>query len=165
MNGTRVLRHLWIGERAVQRALPERSFDRIQQAVHAAERETDGQIRVVVEDSLPLSELLRGTSTRERALEVFSRLRIWDTQHNSGVLVYLLFADRAVEIIADRGVHEKVGARVWENLCRAMETEFRGTRFESGLIDGVAAIGRVLSEHFPSTGQRRNELPDRPRLI
>jgi uncharacterized membrane protein len=165
MNFQRIVRHLWIGERAVKRAMPAAVFDRIQAAVHGAEKTTEGQIRVVVEDSLPLRPLLRNLSTRERAIEVFTQLRVWDTHGNSGVLIYLLYADRAVEIVVDRGVNERVGAAVWESICRSMEEAFRAQRFEHGLIEGVDAIGRILGTHFPSTGLHRNELPDRPQII
>jgi uncharacterized membrane protein len=165
MNFSRIIRHLCTGERAVQRALPTRAFDRIQDAVHAAEQSTDGQIRVVVEDSLPLGPLLRNRSTRERALEVFSQLHVWDTHSNCGVLIYVLYADRAVEIIADRGVHDRVGAAAWEGICRSMGQSFRAGRFEAGLVEGVDAIGRILGTHFPFSGRRRNELADRPQII
>jgi uncharacterized membrane protein len=165
MNWMRVLRHLWFGERAVQRALPESVFDHIQAVVHEVEAHTRGQIRVVVEDSLPLAMLWRDMDTRVRALAVFAQVGVWDTQDNCGVLIYLLFADRAVEIVADRGAHQRVDPAVWDAICRDMEFEFRAQRFEEGLINGVRAIGRILAEHYPSTGAHANELPDRPRII
>jgi uncharacterized membrane protein len=165
MNMNRIVRHLWTGDRTVRRSLPDAAFDRIQRAVQAAEQRTQGQIRIVVEDSLPLGPLLRDRSPHERAIEVFTQLRVWDTHSNCGVLIYLLFADRAVEIVADRGVHAHVGSGVWTAICSDMENSFKSGQFERGLVDGVETIGRILADHFPSTGRYTNELPDRPQII
>ncbi len=93
---------------------------------------------------------------------MFSQLRIWDTEHNNGVLIYLLLADRDVEIVADRGVHAKVGAQNWEDICRAMEAEFRAGHFEQGAVAGIEAVARQLALHFPRDGDLGNELPDAP---
>ena len=114
---------------------------------------------------MPLALVLRGLSPRERALEVFGRLRIWDTEDNSGVLVYLLLADKAVEIVADRGIHRRVGDASWQSICRAMEAAYREGRFEEGTLAGVDAINALLIEHFPRHGPGGNELPDQPVLI
>jgi uncharacterized membrane protein len=118
-----------------------------------------------VEAALPLVSVLHGELPRERALEVFGRLRIWDTEENSGVLVYLLLADRAVEIVADRGIHRKVGDASWHAICRRMETAFRDRNFEEGAVAGLEAIGALLAEHFPRTTGGANELPDRPVVL
>src|SRR5262249_61034291 len=99
------------------------------------------------------------------ALDVFSHLRIWDTHHNNGVLIYLLFADRDVEIVADRGIHAKVGDANWENICHDMETDFRARRFEAGVIKGIEAVSRELAKYYPPGGVHPNELPDRPVVI
>ena len=101
----------------------------------------------------------------QRALDQFSHLRIWDTAHNNGVLIYLLLADRDVEIVADRGINDKVGAEGWETICQEMETEFRAGNFERGVIQGIEAVSRELARHFPPDSQPRNELPDRPVVI
>ena len=104
-------------------------------------------------------------SARERALEVFSALKVWDTQHNNGVLIYLLLADRDVEIIADRGIHGRVGAQGWETICRDMERAFSEGRFEQGVLGGIERVSSLLESHFPSTYRGRNELPDRPIVL
>jgi uncharacterized membrane protein len=121
-------------------------------------------VRFAVEHALDLHQLLAGRSARERALDVFSQLRVWDTQHNSGVLIYLLLADRDVEIIADRGVHARVGGG-WEAICRRMEERFAGGEYETGAIEGVRAVGEHLQRHFPVRPDGRNELPDQPVLL
>ena len=127
--------------------------------------EHHGEVRFAVEASLDLAPLLKGVSARERAVSVFGELRVWDTEENNGVLIYLLLADRDVEILADRGVHAKVGAEGWESICKEMEAEFRQGHFESGAIRGIEAVGRHLRKHFPSRGGDINELPDRPVIL
>jgi uncharacterized membrane protein len=121
-----------------------------------------GQIRFVVEGALDGAPLLRNQSARARALDVFSHLRIWDTAHNNGVLIYLLLADRDVEILADRGIDALVGATEWEKICRAMEAEFGKGNFEAGVLKGIGAVSRHLAKHFPKRGTAANELPDAP---
>src|SRR6185369_6702488 len=134
----------------------------IEAAIKASEAAHAGQIRFVVEGALDGAPLFRNQSARGRALDIFSQLRIWDTAQNSGVLIYLLLADRDFEIVADRGIDAKVGAAGWETICRAMEAEFRSGQFERGVIDGIASVSRELAEHFPPGGPHRNELPDAP---
>ena len=109
--------------------------------------------------------MLHRLTARERALEVFGGLRVWDTEHNSGVLVYLLLADKAVEIVADRGIHRSVGDSAWRSICRAMESAYSEGRFEEGALAGIEAINALLVEHFPRHGAGANELPDKPVLI
>jgi uncharacterized membrane protein len=136
----------------------------IEKAIAEQERRHAGQLRFAVEASLPLGELARGVDARRRAVEWFGRLRIWDTEHNSGVLVYLLLADRRVEIVADRGIHGKVGSAAWEAICGEMQREFARGQFERGVVIGVRAIGDLLTGHFPAT-EGRNELPDKPVVL
>ena len=124
-----------------------------------------GQIRFAVESALEIKPLFAGQTARERAIEVFSHLRVWDTEHNNGVLIYLLLADRDVEIVADRGVHAKLGQSTWEAVCRDMEAAFRRGQFEEGVIDGIRNVGAHLARHYPHTGTKINELPDKPVLI
>ncbi len=109
--------------------------------------------------------LLAGQTARQRAIEVFSQLRVWDTEHNNGVLIYLLLADRDVEIVADRGVHAKLGQATWEAVCQEMEAAFRQGKFEEGVIAGIRSVGAHLARHYPQVGTKTNELPDRPVLI
>ncbi len=138
---------------------------RIGSAIAAGEQTHSGQVRFVVEAALPLSLVLREQKPRARALDVFSRLRIWDTEDNIGVLIYVLLADKAVEIVADRGIHRRVGDAAWRSICRTMEAAFRGGRFEDGAVAGINAINALLAEHFPRRGAGPNELSDQPVLI
>jgi uncharacterized membrane protein len=142
-------------------------LDAIATAVRAAEQEHRGEIRVVVEAALDVWSILDGTTPRARALEVFARHRVWDTDENNGVLIYVLLADRDVEIVADRGYGGRVTAAQWEAVCRAIEAEFRAGHWQQGLVAGVAAAGRIVRTHFPLTAGHadRNELPDRPALL
>ncbi len=124
-----------------------------------------GQIRFAVEHALDTGSLWRGLSARERALEVFSALKVWDTEHNNGVLIYLLLADRDVEIIADRGIHERVGSEGWETICREMESAFRDGNFEQGVLNGIERVSGLLESHYPGDRRNRNELPDSPVVL
>lgn len=145
--------------------MPAPVLARIEQAIAQSEMRHGGQIRFVVEHALDAGSLLRGVSARERALEVFSALKVWDTEHNNGVLIFLLLADHDVEIVADRGIHARVGAPAWESICREMEAAFRDGQFELGVIRGIGRVSSLLEAHFPPTRQGANELPDRPVVL
>lgn len=149
----------------VKRAFPPDTLAAIGNAIKVSETGYVGELRFAVEGALYGKALLRGQSARERAMEVFSQLHVWDTEHNNGVLIYLLLADRAVEIIADRGVHVKVGAPEWETICRTMEVAFTQRKYQEGVVSGVAAVAQHLARHFPARGSRRNELPDAPVVL
>jgi uncharacterized membrane protein len=151
--------------RMTDRAFPAHTLAAIDRAIKESEASHRGEIRFAVEGALHVEPLLRGQTARERAIDVFSRLRIWDTEHNNGVLIYLLLADRDVEIVADRGIHRKVGEREWEGICRKMEAAFRQGEYESGVIDGIREVTRHLAEHFPPIGGDRDELPDKPVVL
>ncbi|CAL75310.1 conserved hypothetical protein (putative NAD-dependent aldehyde dehydrogenases) [Bradyrhizobium sp. ORS 278] len=159
--GRHLLHHHW----RLRRIFTADALARIEQAIKAGERTHAGQVRFAVEGALDGKPLWRNQPPRERALDVFSSLRIWDTAHNNGVLIYLLLADRDVEIIADRGIDALVGAAGWERICRAMEAEFRAGRFEQGVIYGVAAVSRELARHYPPHAGEPNELPDAPVVL
>ncbi len=165
MNLKRVIRHLTMGRAAVRRVFPLRALNAIESAIRATEMRHAGQIRFAVEASLELAPLLAGQTAQDRAVDVFSRLRVWDTEHNNGVLIYLLLADRDVEIIADRGIHVRLGKDVWEGICREMESAFREGHFETGVLAGIHAVGEHLSRHFPARSGKANELPDRPVVL
>jgi uncharacterized membrane protein len=156
--GRHLLEHRW----RLRRDFPPSVLAAIEQAIKAGEATHSGQVRFVVEGALDGAPLLRDQPARERALDVFSQLRIWDTAHNNGVLIYLLLADRDVEIVADRGIDARVGAEGWEKICREMETDFRARHFEAGVIKGIEAVSRLLAAHFPRAGRGPNELPDAP---
>ena len=165
MNWSRLLRHLLSPHWRVRRSLAPAALARIEQAIAQSETRHGGQIRFAAEHALDTASLLRGLSARERALDVFSALKVWDTQHNTGVLIYLLLADRDVEIIADRGIHGRVGAQGWETICREMERAFRDGRFEQGVLSGIERVSSLLESHFPSARRGQNELPDRPVVL
>ncbi len=156
--GKHLLEHHW----RVRRIFTPAVLAAIEQAIKAGEATHSGQVRFVVEGALDGAPLFKNQSARERALDIFSHLRIWDTAHNSGVLIYLLLADRQVEIIADRGIDAKVGAAGWERICADMQTEFSSGNFERGVIQGIEAVSRQLAAHFPKHGAGKNELPDAP---
>ena len=161
----RMTRHLFTTIWSTRRAFPRSSLDAIEQAIGQSERTHRGQIRFAVEHALDLPDLVRGVTARNRAVEVFARLRVWDTEHNNGVLIYLLLADRDVEILADRGVHARVGPEGWEAICRQMEQAFRSGDFEGGVIRGIRAVSGHLERHYPSEGAQPNELPNRPVVL
>ncbi len=155
-----LLRHLSYPRWRVQRAFPPRALAAIEQAIVASEKRHSGEMRFVVEGGLDLPQLVRGISPRERALEIFSKLRVWDTEENSGVLIYVGLADHQVELIADRGIDKKVADETWQLICAAMESAFRLGKFEEGALAGVRAISEVLAEHFPLAGDSTH--PDNP---
>ncbi len=157
----------------VRRAFPRSSLEAIEKAIRRSRTQHVGEIRFVVEGALHGARLYHRQSARERAIEVFSMLRMWDTEHRNGVLLYLLLADRAVEIVADRGAHLKIGAPEWERICRAMEAAFKAGRYEEGALAGIEMVTRCLAQHFPggaaaaarSGGSGQGELPDSPVVL
>ena len=149
----------------VNRVFPRRSLTAVEQAIKASEAAHVGEIRFVVEGALDGTPLFNGQSARERAIDVFSQLRMWDTEHNNGVLIYLLLADRDVEIVADRGIHAKVGSGEWETICRKMEAAFKKANYEGGVVSGIQAVTQHLVKHFPASGAGQNELPDKPVVL
>lgn len=161
----RVSKHLIEHRWRVRRIFPPQVLALIEQAIKASEATHSGQVRFVVEGALDGMPLFTGQSARERALDIFSHLRIWDTTHNNGVLIYLLLADRKVEIVADRGIDAKVGAAGWQKICAAMEADFRSGNFSGGVIKGIAAVSQQLATYFPKRGTRPNELPDAPVVL
>jgi uncharacterized membrane protein len=161
----RVAKHLVEHHWRVRRVFPREVLSQIEQAIKAGEATHSGQVRFVVEGALDGRPLFTGQSARQRALDIFSQLRIWDTAHNNGVLIYLLLADRKVEIVADRGIDAKVGAAGWQKICAAMETDFKSGNFSGGVIKGVAAVSQQLARYFPKHGAGPNELPDAPVVI
>jgi uncharacterized membrane protein len=165
MRLARCWRHLFQTRWALRRRFPEALLTRIASAVRAAERHHAGEIRVALEGDLDLYDLLRDKSPRQRAVEVFAELGVWDTACNNGVLIYVLLADHDVEIIADRGFNGLVQPSEWEAVCRTMESEFARERWEQGLLAGIEAVSRLMVTHFPAVDTHGNELPDRPRLL
>lgn len=162
---TRFIKHLFAARWQARLRFPQRSMQAIAAAIHNSEKLHMGELRFVVEAGLEWHDLFSGINSRERALQLFSQLRIWDTEHNSGVLIYLLLTDHKVEIVADRGINAKVSPAKWLSICQDMESSFRANEFESGVLLGVAAITRLLQQHFPSQELNPNELPDQPVIL
>lgn len=162
MGIARIGRHLLANRARVRNAFPAASLVKIGAAITASETAHAGQIRFVVEGALDGAPLFRQQSARARALDVFSQLRVWDTEHNNGVLIYLLLADRDVEIVADRGIDRHVGHAGWETICTTMEKAFRRGDYEAGVLAGIDAVTQHLAAHFPRDGAQHNELPDAP---
>jgi uncharacterized membrane protein len=165
MSVARIIRHLLQHHWRRRLAFPPATLARIEHAIKAGEATHAAQLRFVVEGALDGTPLFQNQPARERALDVFSQLRVWDTAHNNGVLIYLLLADRDVEIVADRGINAKVATEGWERICREMEADFRAGNFERGVIKGVDAVSRELAKHFPKVDGGPNELPDTPVVI
>ncbi len=162
----RMLRHLFAGH-AAHRFFPTVSMQRIQQTIVASETTHGGQIVFAVENALPPRAVFAKVDAAQRARNVFSLLRVWDTTHNSGVLIYLLLADRRVEIVADRAIHAVVGNTAWEFICGEMQQRFALGEFEQGVIVGIEAISSLLAKYFPlAVGEKNpNELSDRPIIL
>ncbi len=162
----RWLRHLF-DLSSGKRHFPAATLDAVQHAIAASEHRHHGEIVFAVEGSLAPADLWRGVSARARAEEVFAHLRVWNTEANTGVLVYVLLADHAIEIVADRAVAREIEAREWAPICTSMQQHFRAGEYERGAVAGVDAIGALLERHFPADGGRRDrdELPDRPVLL
>jgi len=164
----RLLRHATATHWRTRMLFPATTLDAIEQAIARAELTHAGEIRFAIETALTPRYVLHDVTPRAHALEVFSRLRVWDTEANNGVLIYVQLADRTVEIVADRGFQGRVRPAEWEAVCRLMEEHFRAGRFQSGSIAGVDAIGNLLARHFPQDAARAaipNQLPDRPTLL
>lgn len=164
-NFKRILKHLSVSQAALHRTFSSSALRNIERTIAEVEQTHAGQIRFAVEAALDIKPLLAGLKARERAIKVFSDLHIWDTEHNNGVLIYLLLADRDVEIVADRGVHTKLGQVVWEAVCQEMEAAFRQGKFEEGVIAGIRSVGKHLAQNYPHHGSKTNELPDSPVLM
>ena len=162
----RILRHRAWDDTDTRRAIGPEVVQRLRQRVQASERQHSGEIRVCVEAGLPLSYLWRGLGARDRAVTMFGKLRVWDTAHNNGVLIYLLLAERAIEIVADRGLNAHVSAAQWAAIVGTMREAFQTRQHEQGLNAAIDAVGALLRRHFalaPGEGNP-NELPDEPDL-
>lgn len=165
MRVARALVHLSTGRSRLSRAFPKSTLTAIETAVREAESGHRGELRFAIEASLDPHPLWSGQTARERALDVFSMLRVWDTEHDNGVLIYVLLADRAVEIVADRGIARRVAQSEWDAICAGMREAYARGDYETGSIHGIRAIGEVLAKHFPASATGRNELPDRPVVL
>ncbi len=161
----RFFRHVWMSPQKASRAFSAETLTAIEAAVGNCEKTHRGQVRFVVEAELTTSQLWHGLTSRARALEVFSGLRVWDTEENNGVLIYVLLADRKVEIVADRGIHSKVGEERWRAICKEMELHFRKGAFRDGSVDAIHKVGVELAFYFPAHGAHQNEQSDTPVML
>ncbi len=162
----RILKHRWLDETDAARLLNAAALDRLEARVAGSEKHHSGEIRLCVEASLPLSYLWRNASARERAITMFGKLRVWDTEHNNGVLIYLLLAEHAIEIVADRGLARVVPQAHWDSVLGGMRLAFARGQFEQGLTSAVQAVDAVLAQHFALAEGQTNpdELPNRAHL-
>ena len=162
----RMLRHRWLDASDTRKAIPADMVERLARRVAASEGRHSGEVRIYVEAGLPTSYLLRDATPRERAVTMFAKLRVWETEHNNGVLIYLLLAEHAIEIVADRGINRHVTPAEWQAIVARMGSAFRDGRFEDGLTQALEEVSALLVEHFPlAEGESNpNELPDEPLL-
>lgn len=160
----RLLRHCWLDATDAHDALGPGTLERLQERVRQSELRHTGEIRLCVEAGLPLGELWRGTPPRPRAVALFSELGVWDTEDNNGVLIYLLIADHAIEVVADRGLARHVPQEQWRAVVQGMSQAFKAGRYEEGLNAAVDAVSAWLEQHYPARpgDANPNELPDRP---
>jgi uncharacterized membrane protein len=161
----RFVKHLFVPDWYARSLLSTEALQKIEKAIQASELEHDGQLRFVAEASLPLQYLFRKHSSRRRAEDLFSSLRVWDTERNSGVLVYVQLVSRHIDVVADRGIARKVSQGEWDEVCRAMETAFRRGEFAAGSLEGIGRATALLKKAFPKTSGGGNELPDRPVVL
>ena len=165
MNFLRFLKHITTPGWAARRGFTTETLSRIEKAVRASEQHHDGELRFAVEGPLPFLYLIHDREPRLRAEDVFSQLRVWDTEHNSGVLIYVQLVDRRIEIVADRGIAAKVEQTEWNAICRAMEKTFKEGRFAEGALQAIERITALLARYFPPRGKNPNELPDKPVVL
>jgi uncharacterized membrane protein len=162
---SRMLSHLLLPDWWLRRTFVRADLAAIGDAIAACERTHRGELRFVVEGPLPLASLWRDNSSRQRAIELFASQRVWDTEENSGVLIYVQLVDRRVEILADRGIAARVAQAEWDAICRAMEASFRRGDWRQGALQAVASAGKLLARHFPAGSSNPNELPDQPLVL
>lgn len=165
MDLKRIIKHLFTPRWAVTRMFPAAVLKAIENAICESEQSHDGELRFAVEGGLKLWLLLHERSPRARATEIFSQLRVWDTERNSGVLIYVQTVDRHIEIIADRGINAKVEQQQWEAIAGRMQIAFHAQRYEDGVTEGMREITALLARHFPPTGANPDELPDAPVVL
>ena len=165
MDIARLAKHLTAPHWIVNRRFPRRALDAIAAAITASEQTHDGELRFAVEAGLHPLPLWRGQTPRQRAQELFATLNVWDTVHNSGVLIYVQLVDRRIEIVADRGISAKVAQSEWDAICRRMEGSFKAGRFEGGAVAAILEITALLARHFPPLADNPNELPDGPVVL
>jgi uncharacterized membrane protein len=161
----RLFRHALETRWALRRRFPADVLDRIEKAVHDAEKRHRGEVRIVIETDLDAWSILAGRPSRDRALELFATYGVWDTEENNGVLLYVLFADRELHVVADRGYRGRVEQAEWDAACALVAEQFRAGEWERGVTGAVERISAIVERSFPWREGDRNELPNRPKLI
>ena len=161
----RSLRHLLSTRTEAARVFPPATLEAIAEAITAGEQTHRGEVRLVVEKSLPLSAVWEGVGNRQRALALFADYGIWDTEDNCGVLIYVNLADHKVDIVADRGINRRIDPATWQAICNTMTAGFAQGRFHEATLDAIGQVNALLRQHFPSNGARPNELPDKPLML
>jgi uncharacterized membrane protein len=161
----RALRHLFSTTTEAARAFPPDTLAAIAEAITAGEKTHRGEVRLVLEKSLPLSAVWEGVSNRQRAISLFADYGIWDTEDNCGVLIYVNLADHKVDIVADRGINRRIDSATWQAICNTMTSGFAQGRFHDATLDAVGQVNALLRQHFPANGSRPNELPDKPLML
>ena len=159
------MNHLLLSQKHLHRTFSKAAFEHIEKAIKESESRHSGQVLFIVEAALPTHLLLQQQSPRDRALDLFSKFKVWDTQDNNGVLIYLLLADKDIEIIADRGIHNRSGAAFWQSVCQEMEVLLKHGRFEEGILLGIKRIDHILTQEFPISRPVLNEIPDQIIII
>ncbi|MGA7180602.1 MAG: TPM domain-containing protein [Thiobacillaceae bacterium] len=162
---TRIFKHLFSHPWQLSSAFPRATLDAIESAIKTSETRHRGELRFVIETALPVHRVARGHTSHQQAIEVFSQLKVWDTEENIGVLIYVLLAEHKLEILADRGLMHKVDQHEWDAIAQTMQTAYRKGEFLEGSLAGIEAITRLLERHFPPEANKSNELPDRPLII
>jgi hypothetical protein len=165
MRFARVLRHLFATPWIVRRAFPQRALDGIEAAIHASETRHCGEIRFAVEGALEFVPVVRGLTPRARALDLFSLLRVWDTEQNTGVLIYVQLVDHRIEIVADRGISRRVAQHEWDAICARMQEAYGTGQYEAGTVAGIAQVSEILVRHFPAADLNEDELPNKPVML
>ncbi len=161
----RALRHLFTTNRAGRKVFPEATLQAIQDVITEGEKLHRAEVQLIVEPSLPLSEIWEGTSSRERAIELFSLHRIWDTEENSGILIYIDLADHQVEIIADRGISHIASSEEWHLVCQTMIRGFAQGIYHDSVIAAIKLLNNILRAHLPDIEGQPNQLPNRPVIL
>ncbi len=167
MDWSRALRHMASSYRGAHRLFTAETMKRLQAAIGEGEATHRGEVRLIVESALPFRKIRRDMSTRQRAIDLFGTFRVWDTEENNGVLLYINIADRKIEIVADRAASRRIGDPHWQAVTGIAQSAFKDGEFERGAAEAIAAIHRALTKTFPADGQetRRNELSDAPVVI
>lgn len=165
MSLNRAFRHLFALPWIVRRAFPQTTLPAISAAIASSETRHRGELRFAVEGALEFVSVLRGLTARGRALELFSLQRVWDTEENTGVLIYVQLVDHEIEIVADRGIARRVAQPEWDAICARMEEAFRAGRHEAGVLAGIAEVSEILARHFPARNMNADELPNQPVIL